>query len=287
MYAGITVLLWSTIATVSKLLLNSFTDIQVLCISAFFASLFFVLKNIITGKIKLLCKYGFKNIAIMSAIGIFGIFFYNWFYYIGAAVLPASTAFTVNYLWPVMSIVFAVIILKEKITVRKFIAVLVSLLGVAIVADGGNLTLNRQTVKGIVFIILAAAAYGLFTALNQKFNYDKGISVMVANSVTFAVSAVICIIEKQPLNLSFLNCVGLAWNGIFIMGVANMVWAVALEKGNTATVSNLAYITPFLSLVWTVLILKEKITVGSVVGLCVIVAGILIQIKTKPKTDRK
>ena len=65
------------------------------------------------------------------------------------------------------------------------------------------------------------------------------------------------------------------------MAIGNTAWALALEKGNTAKVSNLAYITPCLSLICTALILKEQISILSVAGLCVIVLGILIQLKEK------
>ena len=40
LYAGIAILLWSTMATVSKLLLGDFDKFQVLCIGAFFVYLF-------------------------------------------------------------------------------------------------------------------------------------------------------------------------------------------------------------------------------------------------------
>ena len=54
-----------------------------------------------------------------------------------------------------------------------------------------------------------------------------------------------------------------------------------LEKGDTAKISNLAYITPFLSLIWTALILKESFNIYSILGLIVIVLGIFIQMKDK------
>lgn len=71
------------------------------------------------------------------------------------------------------------------------------------------------------------------------------------------------------------------------MAIANTVWVVALSLGNTAKISNLAYITPFLSLVWTFLILKEPLNIYSIVGLVVIVCGILIQIRDKDKNSDK
>ena len=55
---------------------------------------------------------------------------------------------------------------------------------------------------------------------------------------------------------------------------------MAIESGETEKISNLAYITPILSMVWTSLILKETITIQSVIGLAVILLGILIQLWT-------
>ena len=77
------------------------------------------------------------------------------------------------------------------------------------------------------------------------------------------------------------DVLGMLWNGVFSIGIATTSWQIALEGGNTAKISNLAYITPFLSLIWTSVFLKEKITVFSVVGLVIIVLGIFVQLKDK------
>jgi len=61
-FAGITILLWSTMATVSKLLLNTLDSFTVLCISSLFAALFLMIVNIVTGNIKLLKGYSLKDI---------------------------------------------------------------------------------------------------------------------------------------------------------------------------------------------------------------------------------
>ncbi len=52
-----------------------------------------------------------------------------------------------------------------------------------------------------------------------------------------------------------------------------------LLTGNTEKVSNLAYITPFASLVWVAIFLKEKIEIHSIIGLVMIVLGIFVQMK--------
>ena len=54
LYAGVSILFWSTTATVSKLLLNTLNSYQVLMFNAFFASLALLIVNIFTGIFKLI-----------------------------------------------------------------------------------------------------------------------------------------------------------------------------------------------------------------------------------------
>ena len=77
---------------------------------------------------------------------------------------------------------------------------------------------------------------------------------------------------------------GFMWNGIFSVAIANTFWVMALETGKTEKVSNLAYITPFLSLIWTSLFLNEEIKLNSLIGLMIIIFGILIQMKDKKQS---
>ena len=57
---------------------------------------------------------------------------------------------------------------------------------------------------------------------------------------------------------------------------------LCLDLGDTAKISNLAYITPFLSLLWTSCFLPgDPFNIWALAGLCVIVLGIFIQLKDK------
>ncbi len=277
--AGISIVFWSTVATVSKLLLGSLTSMQVLCVSAFFAALALLVVNVITGNIKKLRTYTLRDYGKTVLIGLPGTFFYYLFYYTGTSYMPASQAFIINYLWPIMSVVFACIILKEPMTVRKAVAIGLSFVGVIIVTGGNLGAINGRTLIGTLFCILGAIAYGLFTALNQKGGYDKRLSMMLFFFTTFILTSVINLVTGSIAELSAGQVLGLAWNGVFSIALATTSWAIALECGKTAQISNLAYITPFLSLVWTALLLKEPIQITSLAGLAVIVLGIFIQMK--------
>ncbi|MBR5157855.1 MAG: DMT family transporter [Clostridia bacterium] len=283
--AGTAILCWSTVAVTSKLLLGSYNNFQVMWISALFAAVFLLVVNIANSNIKKLKDYKLKDYIISILIGLPGSFLYYVFYYAGTARMLASQAFIINYLWPIMSIVFACIILKEKMTVKKMIAIVISFLGVAIVAGGDSAKLNGNLIAGAVFCILGAVSYGVFTALNQKFDYDKSISVMISYIASFALTGLINVVQGNMFIPTIAETLGFVWNGVFTMAIANTVWVMALKAGNTAKISNLAYITPFLSMVWTSLILKEKLNIYFITGLVVIVLGIFIQLKEKNKKE--
>lgn len=283
MLAATSIVLWSTMPTISKLLLGKMDSFQVLCVSALFASLFLLAVNLVTGNITRLKEYKAKDYVTTILIGLPGMFLYYVFFYTGTSLMLASQAFIVNYLWPIMSVLFACIILGEKMTPRKIIAILMSFAGVMIVTGADIANLSMKTVAGALFCAAGAVSYGIFTALNQKFRYDKRISMMLTLFVTFILTGIINIASGKPMALGGIEILGLAWNGMFSIGIATTCWQIALESRNTAKISNLAYITPFLSLVWTFIVLKEPISIYSIIGLAVIVAGIFVQLKDKQK----
>lgn len=286
-YAGTSILFWSTVATITKLLLKSYSSIQVLWISSLFAFLMLFAVNIASGNIKNLKNYKKRDFVTTILIGIPGTLIYYLCYYAGAGILPASQAFIINYMWPIMSVFFAWVILGEKMSIRKIIAIVISFLGVGIVTGTSLKTSGGNTLLGALLCLMGAVSYGVFTGFNQKYSYDKKLSMMINYLVTFTITTAINFVRGDLFVPSFLETVGFAWNGMLTMAVACTAWIIALSGGNTAKISNLAYITPFLSLVWTGLILKESISVYSLIGLAFIVAGIFVQLDIHPHTKKK
>jgi len=282
LYASVSIFCWSTVAVVTKLLLKSLNNFQLLWVSSFFAFLFLFFVNLFTGKLRKLREYSFKDLVISALIGLPGTFFYYVFYYFGADQMAASDAFIINYLWPIMSVICAVLILKEKMNFRKALAILISFAGIVVIMLGIGDEVSKNFILGAVSCVLGAVSYGLFTALNRKFTYDKTISMMNNYAVTFVLTTIINGTMGNLFLPSPMEALGMAWNGMFTMALANTVWILALQMGKTEKISNLAYITPFLSMAWCAIFLEnEPLSIYSVIGLVIIVGGILIQLKKK------
>lgn len=95
-YAGITVLIWSTLATVAKIVLYDIPNFEALAFSGFSAFLFLLIINIINGSIKEMKKYKAKDYLIMTGLGFLGLFMYNALYYYGISVLSSQEACILN-----------------------------------------------------------------------------------------------------------------------------------------------------------------------------------------------
>lgn len=280
--AIISVLLWSTTATISKLLLGSLDSMQILLVSSLFSFIFLLIINCINGSIKEIKKYKSKDYLIIFSLGLIGIFLYDLFFYLGINAMQASQAFIINYLWPIMTVLFACIILKEKFTLRKIIAIIISFIGVIIVSSNGNIfNIDKSSIMGTFYCMLAAILYGLFSVLNKKQNYNKYTSMMLFYLGSFIISLIYVLTSKKTFMPELNQLLGMLWIGIFTSAIAYTSWALALAKGDTARISNIAYLTPFISLIWTGIVLKEKISLYSVLGLVIIVLGIFIQMKNK------
>ncbi|MBQ7959857.1 MAG: DMT family transporter [Clostridia bacterium] len=281
-YAGVSIFFWSTIATVTKLMLENLDSMQINMVSSLFAFVFLLIVSLVKGKLRELKNYHIIDYVKIFLLGVLGTFFYNLFLYLGIDAMDASQAFIINYLWPIMTVVFACIILKEKMTVRKAVAIALSFAGVIIVtANGSLLNIEKNTAKGAVYCVLAAVSYGLFSVLNKRTTYDKTLTMMFFYFSAFVISLAYIVLTGSSFIMTEFQMGGMLWMGIFTAAIAYTSWALALDYGDTAKVSNLAYITPFLSLVWTGIILKEEFKAFSLIGLVVIIIGVFIQLKEK------
>ena len=277
-YAGLTVLIWSTLATVVKLVLKDIPNFQALAISSAFAFVFLLILNIINGSIKEMKHYRIKDCLTMAGLGFLGLFMYSALYYYGIAELGSQEACILNYLWPMMIVIFACIILKERITVKKIIAMLMSFAGIVVLTLGSGGASSGNRLFGIIACVTAAVCYGLFSVLNKKHSLNQNVTMMWIWFMTAVCSLVLSLIFENWQPVAGVQWLGIAWLGIVVNAVAYLLWAIALKgASDSAKIANLAYLVPFISIIISWLVLKEQITINAVLALVLIIGGILIQ----------
>lgn len=277
-YALLTVFIWSTMAAVVKKILFDIPNLEALSISSYFAFAFLLIMNLKNRNLQKMKQYSAGDYGIMCSLGFIGLFLYSALYYYGLGQLSSQEACILNYLWPMMLVIFSCIILKEKMTLLKAAAMICSFIGIIILSTGSSGTSNGNIVLGMISCIVAAACYGLFSVLNKKMDYDQSIAMMI-NWLLVAVCAMISgMLTEDWVMIRGTKWLGILWLGIVIDAIAYLLWALALKGAeNTAKIANLAYLTPFLSLVLSAVLLKEAIEIRTFAALVFIIGGVLVQ----------
>ena len=151
-------------------------------------------------------------------------------------------------------------------------------MGIVILSTGRHAAGTGNIPLGITACLLAALCSGLFTVLNKKYNMDQTITMLVIWLTTFFCALVTGKLTETWIPVHGFSWIGILWLGAGINGLTSLLWALALNQSeNTALIANLAYLTPFLSLIVSAIFLKEKLERRAFVALLFIIGGILIQ----------
>lgn len=107
---------------------------------------------------------------------------------------------------------------------------------------------------------------------------DPVIGVLLGFLVALPFAVALCIWEGSSWDISGKGWLAVTYVGLFEMGITFVLWLGALKATqNTARISNLIFISPFISLVLLWQILGETIHVSTLFGLVLIVSGLVIQ----------
>jgi drug/metabolite transporter (DMT)-like permease len=137
----------------------------------------------------------------------------------------------------------------------------------------------------VLLALGSAVIWALFWIYNIKDKRDEVAKLFLNFSFGFVFILISIILSSKMTIPAMVGFAGATYVGIFEMGITFVLWLKALKLSRTtAQVSNLIYLSPFLSLVLIHLIVGEKILLSTIIGLIFIVAGIIIQQRYSRKT---
>ncbi len=279
LYAGATVLLWSTVASAFKLTLGHMGFLEMLLgasVVSFAALLAIVL---IQGKLSDIAACTREDIARSAALGFLNPFLYYTILFKAYSVLPAQEAQPLNWTWPIMLVLLSIAILKQPIRWVNVLAIVISFSGVLVISTHGDVLAFRFTnLPGAMLALGSSVIWALYWIYNVKDRRDEIVKLLLnfAFGSVFTLAAVLLFGDLRiPPTAGLL---GVLWIGLFEMGITFVTWLKALQLSRTtAQVSNLVYAAPFLSLFLIHFIVGEEILPSTVLGLVLIVAGVIVQ----------
>ncbi len=279
LFAGIAILCWITVPTAFKIGLRYQDNFQLL-FGATITSLFILLVFIIIQKKwKLLFSFKGKDYLSSALLGFLNPFLYYLVLFKAYSILPGQVAQPLNMLWPIVLVLISIPLLKQKISFRSIVAMLISFIGVILISSkGGGTYFDEKDIPGILLALSSSVIWAFFWILNVRDGRDEIVKLFL--NFTFAMIFLLISIpifhESFPARKeAFMS---MAYVGLFEMGFAYISWLKALQLTETTDkISNLVFISPFFSLFFIHYIAGEKIFLTTIPGLILLVTGIIIQ----------
>ena len=230
-------------------------------------------------KLLILCLSG-------AAIGINWIFLFEAYRY-----TTVATATLCYYMAPVFVIVMSSVIYKEKLTVKKICCTLAALAGMVFVSGVAETGIGNITeMKGVILGVLAAVFYSSVVLMNKILGsvpaYDKTIVQL------FGAAAVIlpyCLATVKVSDISFdkKSVIMLAIVSIVHTGIAYTAYFGSMKNLQSQTIAIMSYIDPIVAIALSAVVLKEKMSVLSIVGAAMILSATLLsEINLKRRNSR-
>lgn len=286
LYAGLTVLMWSTIATALKLALAYLPPTPLMLIAMGTA---LVLLGLLLSQ-KCGAPGGWADLSgltrgdrlnILAQGGI--LFCYYNLLLRAFDGLPAQVAQPINSTWALVLALLSAWILRQRLSLKEFLCMLFAYGGVVIVATGGSSgELAPIRPLGLACVMGSTVLNAVYWLINAK---NKA-SPLLSLFLSFAVAALLALLALLLGGRGHMPPAPLPWTGILAavavglleMGIPFILWGRALKLSTSvARVSTLSFLVPFLSLFWVSLVLREPIALSTLVGLACIVSGTFLQ----------
>lgn len=201
----------------------------------------------------------------------------NWIF-LFAAYLHTSVAVAslCNYLAPVIVVMLAPLLYREKLGWKKLLCVAIAVIGVFLISGVIGTAPETLSGIGILFGLLAALGFVGIILCNRKLTgmnaYDKVIVQLAVSALTVLPYA-LCKNIGTPLVLDVRSVLLTLMLGLIHTGFAYCLYLDNLGKLPVHSVAVLGYIEPVVSVLCSVFILGEQMTVPGWIGAVLIIGA--------------
>ena len=226
-----------------------------------------------------------KSIIILiisgMAIGFNWVFLFNSYNYITVA-----NATIVYYLAPVIVIFVSPIFLKEKLTLKKVLAVICAMIGLVLIVRTGQSSTNINLTQVIINAFLAACLYAGVIILNKFIkNVDDYTKTFIQLFMASMVLLPWVIFRNNILFDSPKSIILIAILGIAHTGISYCLYFSAMKDLKAQSIAILGYIDPVSSVVFSIFLLREPFSIYQLIGgVIILLSAIIAERNPKPKT---
>lgn len=182
-------------------------------------------------------------------LGVGGLFGYHFLYFLALRWAPPLEANLLNYLWPLLIVLFSALLPGERLGRGHIGGALCGLAGTALlISGGGSLEIRWDAAPGYLAAIAAAVIWAAYSVLSRRFGQvptDAVGGFCLATALLAGLAHAAFETTVWPASpTTWLAILGL---GLGPVGGAFFVWDHGVKHGDIRALGAMAYLTPLLS----------------------------------------
>jgi drug/metabolite transporter (DMT)-like permease len=278
LFAIVTIFIWGTTFISTKILLKAMSPIEILFLR--FTIGFIVLLVFYPHRLKVKER---KQELYFAAAGLCGVTLYYLFENIALTYTFASNVGVIISIAPFFTAIFAHLFLdREKLRLHFFIGFAVAVIGIFLISFNGSSNLKLNPLGDILAVLAAVvwAAYSVLTKRISGFHYNTiqatrriffyGLVFMVPALLIFGFNPKINQLI-QPVILCNILFLGLGASALCFV-----TWNTAVKILGAIKTSVYIYMVPVITVITSVIVLRETITGVAVFGIVLTLSGLII-----------
>ena len=270
------IVLWSSLA-----LLTTSTDglppFEVLTLGFGFAAVFGFVRTALRG------RDGWRQLRQpWSALGLTtaALFGYHALYFIALKRAPAVEANLLNYLWPLLIVLFAGLLPGVRIRGLQIAGTLLGLLAaVVLVTRGSGIEIQPRYLPGYFAALGAAVIWAAYSVLNRRHAQVPSEAIIAACAMVALFGLLAHLGFEQTVMPSFPQWLVLALMGVGPVGAAFLLWDHGTKHGDIAVLGSLSYLAPLLSTLLLVLAGRAKPHWSQAVAIALLMLGAWLSLR--------
>ncbi|PYF01484.1 EamA-like transporter family protein [Rhodopseudomonas faecalis] len=190
-----------------------------------------------------------KQPPLAWAVGVGGLFGYHALYFLALRLAPPAEAGLVNYLWPLLIVLFSSLLPGETLRWHHLLGALLGLLGtVLLFAGNAAAQFERGHLIGLGAAFVAAFVWASYSVMSRQLRAVPTDAVAGFCAVTALLAALVHVMVEETVwpqsALAWLSALAL---GIGPVGAAFYAWDIGMKRGDIRVIGAASYATPLLS----------------------------------------
>ncbi len=216
---------------------------------------------------------GFTNLAFVD----YGIIYSEHF-------VSASLATVIYRMQPLLMLLFIPFVLRERVTKMQIVALMLAFAGIYIALSAGRLSVSWGTDSGIVLFLVAMTLISAFsTVFLKRYTTDMESTMFIFNSVALVIALGLFVLSGVQLpTLNASSTIALLYMGVIMSVCVPFFYYSAFRVLKTTFVTNLYFLSPFLTILFAGVLLNEPIYAYYIIVAVFVAIGLMIQ-----KFDKK